>query len=343
VVALLAVAAGLFGLRFGLLHELSWARPLVDLRFDPFSAYEKKTAQARSQSGMPETGPQPLDFQVPGPDMEDPLLKNSLLALADPNTPGEGKGNLGGERKKGGESNEQASEDNGSEDGSEAGESAPSAKGGDSDRNPAEKDEQGKEPPPGTKDANSLLDKMRDALASLMEKMKVQGPKDDAKPAQAKGQGKKDGAQSASDRTQAPGKKQGKGEMSNDPRDAQAGQSEQAQAQQSSLSDQANENESPDSKSGAGRSDGRKDTELAEQLEAMGKISEILGKRAATVQGEMMVEVTSTRQQLRTPFLNRKATHGDSGGEIRRDEVPLHLQDYVQRYYDQVRKPARKQ
>jgi len=30
----------------------------------------------------------------------------------------------------------------------------------------------------------------------------------------------------------------------------------------------------------------------------------------------------------------------EAGGEVSRDEVPLHLQDYVQRYYDKVRKPA---
>jgi hypothetical protein len=28
----------------------------------------------------------------------------------------------------------------------------------------------------------------------------------------------------------------------------------------------------------------------------------------------------------------------EAGGEVSRDEVPLHLQEYVQRYYKQVRK-----
>jgi hypothetical protein len=30
----------------------------------------------------------------------------------------------------------------------------------------------------------------------------------------------------------------------------------------------------------------------------------------------------------------------EAGSDLNRDEVPLHLQDYVQPYYEQVRKPA---
>jgi hypothetical protein len=73
----------------------------------------------------------------------------------------------------------------------------------------------------------------------------------------------------------------------------------------------------------------------------MGKLSEILGKRALSVQAEVMVEVTNSKnQQLRTPYVNRTGRHMESGSDLNRDEVPLHVQDYVQRYYEQVRKPA---
>jgi hypothetical protein len=335
--ALLAVAAGLFALRYGVLGELAWSKPLLDMRFDPFSAYEKKAAKAKSKSALPDTGPEPLDVQASGPDVEDALSKSALLGVEDIETPGEGASSMM-ERKKG-ETGDQASDDAQGEEGENAGEPASSGKPGESDKDASDKGEPGKEPPPGTKEANSLLDKMRDAMASLLEKMKQQGKNEGKAP----GKGKKDSGQSASDRTDRAGKKQGQGEKTNDPQEAQAGQMEQSEGQQSSMSNQPNEQESPDNNSGAGRSDGRKDTELAEQAEAMGKISEILGKRADKVQGEMMVEVNSTKQQLRTPFLNRQAAHGDTGGEIRRDEVPLHLQDYVQRYYEQVRKPAPKQ
>jgi hypothetical protein len=92
--------------------------------------------------------------------------------------------------------------------------------------------------------------------------------------------------------------------------------------------------------SGIGRQDGSKDVKLAEQLAAMGKISEIIGKRAATVTGELTVEVENSNRQLRTPYAPRDAHHAQAGGEINRDEVPEALQAYVQQYFEQVRKQA---
>ena len=73
----------------------------------------------------------------------------------------------------------------------------------------------------------------------------------------------------------------------------------------------------------------------------MGKISEIIGKRASTVSGEMMVEVQSGKnQQLRTNYTNTTAAHGEADGDVTRDEIPLSLQPYVQQYFEQVRKAA---
>ena len=97
---------------------------------------------------------------------------------------------------------------------------------------------------------------------------------------------------------------------------------------------------SPDSKSGIGKNDGNKDLKDAEQLAAMGKISEIIGKRSANLTGEVMVEVPSGKQQLRTPYAQRRATHVEAGGEINRDEVPLELQNYVQHYFEEIHKTA---
>ena len=75
----------------------------------------------------------------------------------------------------------------------------------------------------------------------------------------------------------------------------------------------------------------------------MGKISEIIGKRAASVTGEVMVEVASGKQQLKTQYSDRKAAHAEAGGEINRDEVPLAYQQYVQQYFEEIRKlPAAK-
>jgi hypothetical protein len=36
--------------------------------------------------------------------------------------------------------------------------------------------------------------------------------------------------------------------------------------------------------------------------------------------------------------VQKQAAHAEAGSEVGRDQVPLHLQDYVQRYYERVRK-----
>jgi hypothetical protein len=70
----------------------------------------------------------------------------------------------------------------------------------------------------------------------------------------------------------------------------------------------------------------------------MGKISEIIGKRAQNVSGETTLEVQSTSQALKTPYANRGAQHTQNGTEISRDEIPVAPQSYVEQYFEQVRK-----
>ena len=104
-----------------------------------------------------------------------------------------------------------------------------------------------------------------------------------------------------------------------------------------------NQPNSPDGKSGIGKQDGDKAAREAAELAAMGKLSEIIGKRAANITGEVMVEVSSGKQQLKTQYSDRNGAHAESGGEINRDEVPLAYQQYVQQYFAQMRKlPAGK-
>jgi hypothetical protein len=90
--------------------------------------------------------------------------------------------------------------------------------------------------------------------------------------------------------------------------------------------------------SGIGKQDGNKDSRMAEQLAAMGKISEIIGKRSANVTGEITIEVQSSNQNLRTPYAVSNARHGEASGEVSRDEVPVEFQDFVQQYFEHVRK-----
>lgn len=195
-----------------------------------------------------------------------------------------------------------------------------------------------KDSPPRGQPQDSLLDKMRDALASLMDKFKLEMPPGEASRS-TRQSAKQDAARREKGRPQ-PGKKgeQGEdGDMLSGRQQAQSDASQQAKSEQAGSPDAASSNE----KSGIGKEEGRKELQAAEELEAMGKLDELLGKRSQNVQGEAMVEVANSKnQQLRTPYTGRMGARMDAGSELGRDEVPLHLQEYVQRYYEQVRRTA---
>jgi hypothetical protein len=136
-----------------------------------------------------------------------------------------------------------------------------------------------------------------------------------------------------------PGKPQADGMSSPDAQGDQEGQSsDKAQSAQNKSAKGSDKPQSQDGKSGIGKQDGDKSAREAEQLAAMGKISEIIGKRSANMTGEVMVEVASGKQQLKTQYSQRNAAHAEAGGEINRDEVPLAYQQYVQQYFEEIRK-----
>ena len=190
---------------------------------------------------------------------------------------------------------------------------------------------------------SSLLGKFRDAMSSLMNRMRQQ--------AGAKGAQRQTGAQKGGQQKSQSGNAGENGKQGQQPGDGQQADAKDAQpgddsqnAQNSQPGGPGQSGEQPATKqpgSGIGRQDGSKDVKLAEQLAAMGKISEIIGKRAANVTGEVTVEVENSNQQLRTPYAPRDARHAQAGGEINRDEVPAALQAYVEQYFEQVRKQAK--
>ena len=203
---------------------------------------------------------------------------------------------------------------------------------------------QGKAPQSEGSENSSLLDKMKDAMANLMSKLSL--PSQSSESQKANSQSKQGGEkrESASQKGQKGSQEQsnekgtpGEGE----PGDQQAGEQE-AQAGENAAN-QGAESAKNEGQSGVGKQDGAKDLRDAEQMKAMGKLSEIFGKRAQNITGEIMLEVSSGKQQqLRTAYSNRNATHREAGGEIHRDEVPLAYQHYVQQYFEKVRsqKPA---
>lgn len=340
VLLLAAAAAGVFALRYGILQTLDLRAPLAKVSFDTLTGAPTPPPQKRA-APRPNL-PQPEALFLP--EAERASIEESELAQEEALRQFEVAANAAGrsgEGKDGRKSETGLDGDQGEED-SEDGENSP---GGDPNRPPGVGDprraqNEGQPPPKAPEKDSSLLEKMRDALANLMEKMKIEPQGTDQ---QQMASNKKAGGQSGEGQ-----KKQGdrgsptKGQTDaqSEPSDAQGdpdGESQQAQ-DSASPGQKSTDTPSPDQKSGVGQQDGRKDTELAEHAEAMGKLTELLGKRSQNLQGEIMVEVTNSRnQQARTPFEQRQAARGE-GGESARDEVPLYLQPYIQQFYEQVRR-----
>jgi hypothetical protein len=188
----------------------------------------------------------------------------------------------------------------------------------------------------------SLASKIKDAMQNLLASMRPQNGGSNPQPQPGQNGGQQKSQQEKGDQKGSMGQAQKKGEQSSDSQDgqssddAESGKSAEGKSSGKSSDQQASHNPG----SGIGRQDGAKDARLAEQLAAMGKISEIIGKRSANVTGEVTIEVNSSKQQLRTQYSDSSATHKEAGGEINRDEVPAAFQQYVQQYFEQVRKQA---
>ncbi|MBI4892746.1 MAG: hypothetical protein HY821_19130 [Acidobacteria bacterium] len=333
--AALGVAVVLFTVRYGVLRSFDLRAPLATVSFDTLTGAPQPGKQlAKNGQKLPDLpGISVQDPEGTGVEEKDTAIQESLKSVdvKDPNQvgqPGMGEQMSTGEKQE--DQNENGEEGEGAagkknspagaEDAKRPGEGAP----------PQQKGQQQKE--------NSLLDKMRDAFANMMDKLKIDSPSGETKQAANKG------GQKAGEKGEKGAPQQGKPNQKGDPNDAQAGdQKADSESAQQAKSNQSGSQDAPSNqeKSGIGKQDGNKDTQLAQQQEAMGKLSELLGKRALNVQAEVMVEVKNSKnQQLRTPYVSRTGKHMEAGSDLNRDEVPLHLQDYIQRYYEQVRKTA---
>jgi hypothetical protein len=352
------VACGLFAVRYAVTHTMSLEPSLVKMAYDTFfgngpQQQAKNNARkspldrnAPNDPGNPDA-PTTQNDQTPesqlqsveAPDANSPMSQDQSKATAPEGqnhpSPDDQKGEAGDKGEKG---DKAADADQGNQDGAkEAG-----------DKSKDGKQKEGKPDPKNQSASNensSMMDKLKDAMANMLNKMKSNPPKEGQQSAQ-NSQDQKSGSQ---DKNNQKGDKNQKGSQ-NDSQDADAkSDQQQEQGDKSQQSQNANaksgdesqdKSNSPDSKSGIGSSDGDKSAKEAEQQAAMGKISEIIGKRSANVTGEVMVEVGSTKQQLKTPWEQKQATHVEAGSEIHRDEVPLMYQQFVQQYFEEIRKGA---
>jgi len=344
---LFLVASSLFALRYGISRQLDLRRPLAN--FFPETLEGTRTARQASQpKASPKRPPEApddnglaADDDQKGPGAEDPAQQAQTPADADAqaSAKNEGKSTTGKKQEQG--DDQMATDDEDPSDGNPGKNGDEGQASQQSDNRKQGNQQQGKSQDQNANNENSLMSKMKDAFQNLLSRVKPQ-------------QNQQGNQQSSQEQQQANAGKPQQGSKQQNAKEGTPQQGQQGDAQEGEDGQEAKNAENAqqgkgqgksDSKqsskqpgSGIGSQDGDKNIHNAEQLAAMGKITEILGKRSANLTGEATVEVQSTSQQLRTPYANKGAQHAQGGAEIPRDEVPVALQPMVQQYFEEIRK-----
>lgn len=343
-----AVALSLIAVRYGVLKTLRLDRPLARINFDTFgnppkveaASTKKSVVQEHLEKQLQQLGLSLDEMQLPmEKSAEKPNATNVTAASDEPGgsqkgPPGQNPSEPGDPSQENKEGDQPSGPDASESKNEGAGQPSPGQKGNAASSPPKSPQKQGGQNP-------GVLDKMKDALADLMNKMGMnqQGEKGEQTASQQSQQKGGSQQQAGEKGTQGQGKAQGDNQPSPDTqaKDTEGGEQSPGQQQRASQQDGGKAG-SENAKNGMGKSDGDKSIKDAEQLAAMGKISEIFGKRAAEMKGEMSVEVPSGKQQLRTAYSNSTATHTGVVADANRNEIPLAYQPYVQRYFEEVRK-----
>ncbi len=333
------LALFLLFLRFGVEHRLDLRQPIAQFRLDPFGLAartdEKLEAEKRVEKQKRNELVSRLGTSTPDSPKEERLDTPPGTTLAgsgaDPKE-ANGENPLGAgqklDGKMDGSSGKPADESDASSGAPKQGaEQTPSSQEG------AQQGAQAGGKSKGASEGSGMLSKLRDAVASLMSKMQPQASQSAGKQQDPKG------AQTG----QQSGPKQGqKAEAGSQPEGGgnEAAADDEQSAPGKGAGESKNQNASAKPGSGMGHQDGSKELQDVQQQAAMGKLSEIIGKRSANVTGEMTIESQSGPQQLKTGYTASTAKHGKTGGDVDRDEVPVEMQSYVQRYFQQVRQQA---
>jgi hypothetical protein len=349
--ALGLVASSLFALRYGVSKQLDLRPPLAKILFDAF------------QFGQP----QPVAKNTPKPKPADDLLKQFGLSLdsegerTPDGRPGEDASSSEASEtveknsREGKSDSRNAGDEQSGEKGEPGGESQPSppgisvenqdSSGSESDQNQSaasNQESKSGQQADSNRESNSLMDKFRDAMANLLSRLTNRQGQGDSQQSPSSAQARSESGQPREGQAQkgAPmAGKQSEGQPDAEGEGDQEGEGQQqAQSGAGKQGGRDSQQSSREGKTGIGKEDGSKDVREAEQLAAMGKISELIGKRSQELTGEVMVEVASGKQQLRTAYSQQSARHAEAGGEIHRDEIPLAYQRYVEQYFQQIRK-----
>ncbi len=338
---LAAVAFGLFAVRYLVTHSLSLERALVPIYHGDVFARREPAPPLKSHSlddpaGSNQSKKEALPAgNAPKSERQDESasseVKTGIAASEQPTQQSQLKANNGLET---GASDKPATPSPSRE---QAGEQ--------SQQRSASKDQQAGD----QQSATGLMDKMKDALSSVVAKMRQNAG---AQKSQQESQRSSDGQQATE---KASAKNDPNGDSQKNAGNQQASQdqssegqpqgqtTEKTQSAQGRNSNQPTDKEGADSQSGVGRQDGDKQARESEQLKAMGKLAEIIGKRSASVTGDIVVENPSGKQGLKTSYSRRVGQHADLGGEINRDEIPLMYQQYVREYMQQIHNQPKRQ
>jgi hypothetical protein len=351
--ALGVVATSLFGLRYGLSHRLDLKQPLANFLPDSLTG-GKAVHQAKNSHRDPKQTPETpddgngsADQDQKGPGQQEPNPETP--------TPGEAQTEANAKidsktlpsQKAGEQSDDQMASDDENSQGEgnsgKNGDESQSGQPGEGKNGQPEKPQNANKQDPSAAENSSLMSKMKDAFQNLLSKVKPPQSQQGSSP---QGNQEKNSQPGKSQQGSKQNGKEGQPQKDGQQGDSQEGEdgqeaknaenAKQGKGQGKSDSQQASKQPG----SGIGSQDGDKAIKNAEQLAAMGKISEILGKRSATISGEATVEVQSTMQQLHTPYAQKGAQHTQGGAEISRDEVPVALQPYVEQYFEQIRRQA---
>ena len=355
--ALFLVAGSLFALRYGLSKSLDLKQPLASMLPESLTGGKPKEQAANKPKNPKRTPEAPDDNSLAADNQDQSRPEEDPGESTDNSTDANPESNVtalskGGDKKQGDQPDDKMAGDDqeASGDSKSGGNSDdPAGEQGDSKADQAKDSKNSKPDASNSGENSSLLSKMKDAMQNLLSRMKPQasppksGEQQNAQDQKGQAKGQQAGGKQQSKDGQQQQANQG------DAQDGQNGEeaknSDNAQGKGSGKSDSQQASKQPGS--GIGSQDGDKAIKNAEQLAAMGKISEILGKRSANITGEATVEVQSTSQQLHTPYAQRSTEHTQGGAQISRDEIPVSLQPYVQQYFEQVRKqaapPAKKQ
>ena len=345
--ALLLVASSLFALRYAVSRRLDLKPPLAALLEQTFG---DKTQVARN---LPRFDPENVQPQ----DRDSDSAEDREAATAGDQASDQNRTEDTAEQKQAAaDAKKQASkgqEQNGQQDGQQRADdsregSERAGNQGDSNKQGNKNGKEGNSKQDGANNAgenSSLVSKLKDALQNLLSRMNQRDSQSGGQPQsseqrnqQGNGQQKGGKQQSAKNGQQKGGQPQSDSQSDSS---QQAENSQQAGDKGSGNSDAKQSSKQPGS--GVGSQNGDKDVKQAEQLAAMGKISEIIGKRQQNISGETTVEAqASTTQVLHTPYAQRGAQHTESNADVNRDEIPAALQAYVEQYFEQVRKPAAK-